>query len=199
MKLDDYRIIFFAIGIIGVLLMASPALSEIIKPVQGESFSELYILDSMRKIDDYPYNIELGENYSVYIGVGNHEGHSAYYTLYLKLLNQFDKLPDAKANMPSPLKAIYEYSFAVANNQTWENLLSFSIAQGSITTNEAIINNMNIDDELVTINKSASWDLNSSSYPYKLLLELWIYNSQSKVLDYSNRYVYLNLNFTGLA
>ena len=42
MKLGDYKLIFVAVGLIGFLLIASPAIAGVIRPPGGEQFSELY-------------------------------------------------------------------------------------------------------------------------------------------------------------
>ena len=42
--LDNYRIIFLAVGLIGVLLFASPTIGLLVKPPSGQHFSELYVL-----------------------------------------------------------------------------------------------------------------------------------------------------------
>jgi hypothetical protein len=42
-KLGDYKLIFVAIGLIGVLLIASPAIGGAISLPGGEQFSELYL------------------------------------------------------------------------------------------------------------------------------------------------------------
>jgi uncharacterized membrane protein len=196
MKLENYRLFFLTIGIIGLLFIASPTLIELIPIPSGEQFSELYILDSDYLTDNYPYNIEVGQNYSIYIGVGNRMGAPAYYVLYVKLLNSSNQLPNTQTGVSSSEKAIYEYNFAVDDNQTWETILSFSISQGSITTSQAIINNLAINDSKIDVNKSALWDSNSLNYPYKLLFELWVYNTQQDIIEYNNRYIYLNLNFS---
>ena len=44
MKLGDYKLIFIAVAIIGILLIASPAIAGAIQPPAGEAFSELYLL-----------------------------------------------------------------------------------------------------------------------------------------------------------
>ena len=44
MQLKNARIIFITIGLIGVLLFASPTIALLVKPPAGEEFSELYIL-----------------------------------------------------------------------------------------------------------------------------------------------------------
>ncbi len=190
---------FLTAGIIGLLLIASPTLIELIPIPSGEQFSEIYILDSDYLTDNYPYNIAVGQSYSIYIGVGNRLGAPAYYVLYIKLLNGSDQLPNTQTGVSSSEKAIYEYNFAVDDNKTWENVLTFSITQGSTTTSQALINNLSINGNVISVNKSALWDLNSLSYPYKLLLELWVYDTQQDKIDYSNRYVYLNFNFSSTA
>ena len=81
MKLDDYKLIFVAVGLIGVLLIASPAIAGAIRLPGGEQFSELYLLGPNQMAENYPYNIAVGQNYSVYVNVGNHLGSSAYYVI----------------------------------------------------------------------------------------------------------------------
>jgi uncharacterized membrane protein len=199
MKLENHRFFFIIVGIIGLLLIASPGLIELIPNPASEQFSELYMLDSNHLTNNYPHNVELGQNYSVYVGVGNRLGAPAYYVLYVKLLSDADQLPNAQTDESSSAKILYEYNFAVDDNQTWENALTFSITQGLTTNSQALINNLSINGNVISVNKSALWDSISLSYPYKLLLELWVYNIQQDKIDYSNRYVYLNFNFSAPA
>ena len=84
MKLGDYKLIFIVTAIIGSLLIASPAIAGAIRLPEGEQFSELYLLGPNRMAENYPYNIAIGQNYSVYINVGNQLGSSAYYVIYVK-------------------------------------------------------------------------------------------------------------------
>ena len=94
MKLEGYKLIFIAVGLIGVLLIATPAIADAIHLPGGEQFSELYLLGPNQMAANYPSNIVVGQNYSVYVGVGNQLGSSAYYVLYVKLGNQTDQLPN---------------------------------------------------------------------------------------------------------
>lgn len=196
MKLDNYRLIFITAGIIGLLLLSSPILIEFIPVPLGEKFSELYLLDSDHLTDNYPYTIELGKPYSIYVGVGNRLGTPAYYAIYVKLLSGSDPLPNTQTGESSLEKVIYEYNFIVDNNQTWETVLPFSISNGLISADQAIINDISIDGNIMNVNKVALWDSDSLSYPYRLLLELWVYNFQTDRVEYDNRYVYLNFNFS---
>ncbi|MCP8306169.1 MAG: DUF1616 domain-containing protein, partial [archaeon] len=50
-----------------------------------EPFSELAVLGPNQKIGDYPKNLTAGENFTLYLYVGNHEGKVMYYRVYVKL------------------------------------------------------------------------------------------------------------------
>ena len=54
MKLGDYKLIFVAVGLIGVLLIASPAIAGAIRLPGGEQFSELYLLGPDQMAENYP-------------------------------------------------------------------------------------------------------------------------------------------------
>ena len=54
MKLDDYKLIFVAVGLIGALLIASPLLAGAIRLPGGEQFSELYLLGPDLMAENYP-------------------------------------------------------------------------------------------------------------------------------------------------
>ena len=109
MKLGNYRLIFIAVGLIGVLLIASPAIAGAIHAPGGAAFSELDLLGPEQMAQNYPSNIAVGQNYSVYVNVGNHLGSSGYYVLYVKLANETDQLPNSTIATPSPLQPLYEY------------------------------------------------------------------------------------------
>ncbi len=197
MKLSDFQLIFIAAGLIGVLLIASPALASLIHLPSGEAFSELYLLGPNNMAGDYPFNIEVGQNYLVYVGVGNNLGSSAYYVIEVKLLNGTSLLPDSSAGTPSPAQSLYEYRFVLQDGATWEAPLNFSIVDGSISGLNSQINVLQINDVTFTVGTSALWNSNSTVFNYQLLFELWLYNNSSGAVDYNNRFVDLQLNFTG--
>lgn len=196
MKLNDYKLIFIAIGLISVLLVATPALADAIRLPGGEPFSELYLLGSGGTADNYPFNIEVGQNYSVYVGVGNHLGSSAYYILYVKFCNETDPLPNANPGAQSYLQPLIEYRFLIADGMNWESLLNFSVSDASILGNNSQINTLQINGATFNVDKPALWDSNSTMFKYRLSFELWMYNSQSNAISYNDRFVDLQLNLT---
>jgi hypothetical protein len=117
----------------------------------------------------------------------------------VKLANETDPLPNADLGTPSPLPPLYQYRFSIQNGMNWESLLTFSITNASISGNNSQINTMQINNGSINIDKSAIWDSNSTTFTYKLLFELWIYNAQMNSIVYDNRFADLNLNLTGNA
>jgi uncharacterized membrane protein len=199
MKLEGYKLIFVVVALIGVLLIATPALGNAIHLPSvpgGAQFSELFLLGSNKTAENYPSNIAIGQSYSVYVGVGNQLGASAYYVLYVKLGNETDQLPNNSLGTPSYLQPLYEYRFSIQNNLYWENLLTFSFTDASISGNNSQLNTLQLNGATFNVDKPALWDSNNTSFTYRLLFELWIYNTQSNQIEYNNRYVALQLNLT---
>jgi len=196
MKLEGYKLVFVAVGLIGVLLIATPAIAGAIRLPSGEQFSELYLLGPNQMAENYPSNIAVGQNYSVYVGVGNQLGASAYYVLYVKLGNETNPLPNNALGKPSSLPPLYEYRFSIQNNMNWESLMNFSVSSASFSGNKSQINTLQINGDAFNIYKPAMWNSNSTTFTYQLLFELWIYNVQTNSAEFNNRYVNLQLNLT---
>jgi len=196
MKLKDYKLVFVAVGLIGVLLIATPAIAGAIHLPGGEQFSELYLLGPNQMAANYPSNIAIGQNYSVYVGVGNQLGSSAYYVLYVKLGNETDPLPNNALGTPSSLQPLFEYQFSIQNSVNWESLLNFSVSSASISGNNSHINTLQINGVTFNVDKPAMWDSNSAKFKYQLLFELWSYNVQTGSVGFNDRYVNLQLNLT---
>ena len=196
MKLREYRLIFVAAGLIGILLISSPFIVEVIRAPGGAQFSELYLLGPEGTAENYPYDIAVGQNYSVYVGVGNQQGSLAHYVLYVKFGNQTDQIPNATLGSPSPIAPLYEYRFSIPDGANWEQLLRFSVSHASIQVNNSQINTLQINDAILNVDKSAIWNSNSTIYTYQLFFELWLYNEQTGSVEFNNRYVNLPMNLT---
>ena len=199
MKLEGYKLVFVAVGLIGVLLIASPALGVVIRLPGGEQFSELYLLGPDNMAENYPFNIVSGQNYSVYVCVGNQLGSSAYYVLYAKFSNQTDQMPNATLGTPSILQPLYEYRFSIQDSVNWESLLTFSVSNASISGNNSQINILQLNGVAFNVDKPAMWNSNSTTFKYQLLFELWLYNNKSNSIEYNSRFVDLLLNLTSSA
>jgi uncharacterized membrane protein len=196
MNLQDYKLVFASVALIGVLLIATPALGAVIRLPNGDQFSELYLLGPGHMAENYPFSIATGQNYSIYLGVGNHLGSSAYYVLYVKLGNQTDPLPNATLKTPSSLQPLHEYRFSIQDNANWESLFIFSVSSASISGNNSQINTLQINGNTFNVDKPAMWDSNRTIFKYQFLFELWIYSSQNNGILYNDRFLNLNLNLT---
>ena len=149
-------------------------------------------------LENYPFNIKTGTNYTLYLGVANHVGSSAYYTCYVKLRNLADPLPNATSGVPSDLVPLYEYRVMIEDGKSWEAPLVFSVSNVSISGGESLVGNININGVNIAVNKSAAYDSAGSGYIYELLVELWRYDS-GVGMHFDSRYVHLQLNMTGSA
>jgi len=71
--------------IISIILAISTTAYIIVKPKQGEKFTEFYILGPDGKASNYPTNLTTGQNGSLTIGVVNHEYATTDYLLLVKV------------------------------------------------------------------------------------------------------------------
>lgn len=196
LKLDDCKAIFAAIGLIVVLLLASPTLGLILHLPEAEQFSELWILGPENMAENYPFNTHPSNSYVVHIGVGNHIGSSAYYVIYLKLGNRTDALPNSTAGIPSPLSPAYEQHIFVQSGENWTTPLVFAFYNVTSVDNRLKVGNLIANGDVFNVEKTALWDAENDGYYYQLFVELWIYNPETDAIRFDNRYVGLWLNMT---
>lgn len=194
MRLEDYKAIFIAVGLIGILIIASPALSLTLSLPLGEPFSEIYVLGPEQQFSNYPYNITEGHNYSITVGVGNHEGSSTYYLMAVKFTNQTELPTNFTAGVPSSLPSLYEHQFLIQDGQTVLKQLTFSISEASFSENQSSIEKLTINGYAFNANTVPEWDASTKGFRCWLLFELWIYNPTTGLLEFSNRFVNLQLN-----
>jgi uncharacterized membrane protein len=197
MNLDEYKAVFVAVGLVGVLLFASPALALVLHLPAGEKFSDLYILGPGHMAEAYPFNVTEGVNYLVYVGVANHLGSSTYYVLYVKFRNETEPLPNETAGTPSVLAPMYTYRMFLEDNGSSEFPLTFSFSNVNFSDNQSSVGNLTINGVSFSVSKSASWDSKNTGYYYQLFIELWIYSPASDEFSFHNRFVSLWLNVTG--
>ena len=184
------------IGLIGILLFASPSIAIFVKPPVGEQFSGIYILGSNHKLQDIPFNIKVGIPYSVYLGLYNEMGSSSYYTCFVKIRNETDSLPNAKLGTSNTVPKLYEYNLFIENGENWESPLTFKVNKLTITDGTTRLSSITINGITYSVNKESEWNSDKTGYYYSLLVELWIYNSTLGFSQYHNRYINLHLNMT---
>lgn len=194
MMLKDYKVIFIVVGLAGVLFFSYPTLTLFLKLPSGEEFSELWYVGPGHMAEDLPSNVTAGQNYRIYVNVVNHMGSSTYYVVYVKFRNQTDALPNATAGTPSPLPPLYEYHVFLQDGRSWEAPLTFSFSE--VTELGSSVENLTINDDVFVVNKKTSWNFAKNGYFYQLLIELWIYNTESDSTVFHKPYVTLWLNMT---
>lgn len=92
----------------------------------GEDFTEFYILGKDKMAVNYPTNITLGQDYQMYIGIGNHEYRPVNYTVetwFMAIQNE------QKSNLVNPTTSdlFYMRSVVLQNNETVILPLNFSV------------------------------------------------------------------------
>jgi len=194
---EEYRG-WFIVGILALMLVsASPTLALFIRlPTGSERFSELWLLGTGHKAEDYPFNVTVNENYKVYVGVGNHLGYSAYYMVYVKLRNQTQPLPIDSNATPSPLPPLYEFNFFVRDGTVWETLLNFKVLDIEHSNDIMVLKILSINDITFRVDSVSVWDSIRNGFYYQMFFELWLYNMTSQSFQYHARFVRLWLNMT---
>lgn len=89
-----------------------------------EPFSELGILGPNQKIADYPTHVLTGQNFTLYLYVGNHEGQAMYYDVVAKLGDRSSVINE-NVSLASP--PIASYGTVLLNNQTYLSPITLSL------------------------------------------------------------------------
>lgn len=195
-SLNDWKVVFVAVGLIGVLSFSSFSVVLFARAPAGEVFSELYVLGPGHMAEDYPFNVSMGGVYMVYLGVGNHMGGSAYYEVDVKFRNSTDRLPNATSGEASPLPIVYKYRVFLGDGNVWEAPLSFSLLDVGFDRNVSSVGRLDINGVVVDVEKVSSWDNETQGYYYQIFVELWRYNMTSSSLRFDSRFIGLWLNVT---
>ena len=72
----------------------------IVVPTEGEKFTEFYILGENRTAANYPAMNIVGQNYSMFVGIGNHEYRDISYTIETWMMRtEFDNVTNTSRIM----------------------------------------------------------------------------------------------------
>lgn len=198
MNLQGYRVILlFFVGVM-VLVVASPALQRLLIYPQTEFFSEQWLLGPDHLAANYPYNIRAGENYRVYLGVGNRLGSCGYYCVQVKLRNQTQSAPDSLKRTPSSLKSLYNIYTFIGNNASWELPIAFSFTYTyDVGSSKILFESLLLNDVSLDISSfSSSWNPEDNVRFADLVFELWLYDEASGDFLFHERFVDLKFNMT---
>lgn len=198
MNLQEYRILFMVIISVSALLVASPALQRLLTLPQTEFFTELWLLGPEHKAENYPFNITRNENYNVFLGVGNHLGHCAYYVVQVKFRNLTQSAADSFNRTSSSLSSLYNITAVVADKETWEMPIVFSFDyQYNENASQVNFNRLMFNNVALNLNgSSTAWDPQANRFFGNLFFELWIYNDTISTFQYHERYTDLKFNIT---
>ena len=196
MNLREVKVLLLAVTAMAALVVASPALQRILVYPQSDSYTELWLLGPEHMAGGVPYNLVSGRSTNLYLGVANHLGEAAYYSIQVKFRNQSQSGPDGLNGTCSSLRPLYSLNVFVADKEGWELPVTFSLdfsydeAHSLVRFNELMFNSAELDlNGLET-----SWDSSRSAFFGNLFFELWIYNSTVGGFQYHQRYVDLKFN-----
>lgn len=202
MSIKENALIYWVVVGILALLVASPFLSKVLVYPRTEFFTELWILDADHKTENYPFNITQNQNYTIFLGIGNHLGYCAYYIVQVKFRNQTQPAPTSfgpiENRSPSNLTSLLNITAFVADEQNWESPLTFSFNYAfdndtmQVNFYSLIFNDVVLDLGDYTI----AWDSEKNGFFGFLFFELWLYNSANNIFEYHGRFVSLRLNMT---
>jgi hypothetical protein len=202
MNLSEYKVLFIVVTAVVALFVASPVLSRVLVYPRTEFFSEMWLLGPGHKAEGYPYNISRGQNYTVFLGIGNQLGYCAYYVVEVKFRNETQSAPSSfgpiENRTPSSMPSLFNFSAFVADEQDWELPLSFSFDyEVSLDRSQVIFHNVTLNNEILGLEGySTAWNSTRKVFFGNLMFELWIYDTQATALSYHGRFVDLKFNMT---
>jgi uncharacterized membrane protein len=194
-----YKNWFIVGSLILILLAVAPTLTLLVPlPNNSEAFSELWLLGPKHRAEGYPFNVTRLSSYDVFLGIGNHLGHAAYYLVEVKFRNQTQSAPNSFNHTASSLSSLFNITAFVADQGTWELPLSFSFNyKYNVTLSQVKLYSMTLNDISLDIgNCIVTWDSNGKGFFGYLFFELWIYTGTTDQFQYHERFLSLRLNMT---
>lgn len=193
MALQQYRGVLLIIMVVAALLVASPTIETVVVAPQTDHFTEIWLLGPYHNAT-YPYNVTVDTTYHYYVNVANHLGSCGYYTLEMKFRNQSQSGPDSFNQTASKLPALGSVSFFVADGETLELPLDFSLhyEMKPHTINRLEMQTITLNNETISV-ESTTLALDTTKWGFygNLFFELYLFNDTTNSMTYNQRYVSL--------
>jgi uncharacterized membrane protein len=132
--IDKLLAILLAVAIIFAICIAAYV---IIIPKKGEDYTEFYLLDENRTMNNYPNNLKNGENRSVYIGVVCNEYETTKYTIEIRLINQTGE----RVN-----RTLQSYNLTLNHNHYYEIEYKFKVSENGTYIQKFLLYINDIDE-----------------------------------------------------
>ena len=194
MKLQDYKMVFITIGLIGILLISLPVSFETFHlVVREQNFTEFYLLGANHLSENFPYRISVGQNYTIYSCINNHLGSAAYYILYITLGNEttsFNSNNLGNSETSFPLAPTFETRFAIQNGVRWENQITFLVSKATFLSNGSIIENFQINNNTFNVYLPLTQD------NFQILFQLATYPANASLVSSDMLFTRLHLSLT---
>lgn len=151
--------------LISILAAIGTTIFVIAFPKEGEKFTEFYILGEKRMAADYPDRLFIGEEYPMYIGVGNHEYRNVSYTIEV---HQITMETDESGNVSyiTRMNMTDRLSVAVPHNETVTLPYNLTAADKGYNRIEFLLFNESVPDRSV-------WGMERINQSYRDL-HLWV-------------------------
>jgi uncharacterized membrane protein len=118
-------------------------------PKEGERFTEFFILGDKQKAADYPDRISIGQDYPLYIGVGNHEYRNVTYTIETWVMNmEFDTMTNTSRIIV--MDPLWQRSLTLAHNKTMTIPYNLSVEKNGYNRVEFLLFNETVPGSEVT-------------------------------------------------
>jgi uncharacterized membrane protein len=124
--------------VFAILITLILAIYVITVPREGEKFTEFFILGENRTADRYPDTIVPGQEYSMFVGIGNHEYSDVRYTIETWMLQtEFDNVTNrSRILVMDPSDRL---SFTLAHNETTIIPYNFSVRKNGYNRIEFLL------------------------------------------------------------
>ncbi len=142
------RVLSFIL-LIAIVAAVVTTVYVIVVPKEGEKFTEFFVLGEKQKAADYPTRLAVGDNGSLFIGVGNHEYRNINYTVETYLVNMsFDERTNTSTLQK--MDRVSRFTVPASHNQTVITPYIFAPKSTGYNRIEFLLFNETVPDEQLT-------------------------------------------------